>query len=268
MAANEAYRHSLADLELITNAARQAGEIAMGFFRAENTVWMKPGDSPVTQADLAVNDFLKEKLTVARPHYAWISEETAGEPGAALAGPAFIVDPVDGTRGFLEGNPNWAICIAVVDAGVPVAGTVHCPAIARSFTAARGAGAFLNAGRLIAPNAGGVQRLTGSKRLNEELARAHLPGVEIHPYIPSLACRLVLVATGEIHAVLARPGSHSWDVAAAQVIVEEAGGAVCNAQGNPLRYDLRRIANPAFIASGPGAQAASLQLAKSHGFLH
>jgi myo-inositol-1(or 4)-monophosphatase len=256
------------DLELLHQAALEAGEIALRYYLAENTVWMKHGNSPVSQADMEVDAFLRTTLLAARPAYGWLSEETADDPVRLERDCVFVVDPIDGTRGFLQGNPHWCLCLSIVREGRPVAAVVHCPAIKRTFSAAAGQGATLNGKAIVNKASGEIVRITGSKRLNEDLNRLYPGRFTILPYVPSLAYRLVLVATGEIDGAFARGGSHDWDLAAAELILEESGGSMTTAGGESLVYNGHHSRNPALVAAGPGRHAALLQLAKSGGFLH
>ncbi len=265
---NHETRAEPGDLELLQEAALKAGEIALRYYRAENTVWMKHGNSPVSQADMEVDVYLRETLLAARPAYGWLSEETADDPVRMERDHVFVVDPIDGTRGFLEGNPHWCLCLSIVREGRPVAAVVHCPALQRTFNAAAGQGATLNGKAIVNKPAGEIVRITGSRRLNEDLNRLYPGRFTILPYVPSLAYRLVLVATGEIDGAFARGGSHDWDLAAAELILEEAGGSMTTARGENLVYNGHHSRNPALVAAGPGRHPAMLQLAKSGGFLH
>jgi myo-inositol-1(or 4)-monophosphatase len=256
------------DLELLHDTVRDAGEIALGYFRGENRVWMKAGNSPVSEADIAVDRHLRETLTAARPDYGWLSEETAAEASGIVQDSFFVVDPIDGTRGFVEGNPHWCICAAIVRGGRPVVGIVHCPALGRTFAASAGGGAVLNGMPIVPDTSANILRLTGSRRLNEELNRLFPGRFTILPYVPSLAYRLVLVATGEIDGAFARSGSHDWDLAAAEVVLSEAGGTMTSERGEMLVYNGTHSRNPALVAAGPGRHAALLGLAKTGGFLH
>lgn len=261
-------RAAAGDLELLRDTAIEGGLIAMRYFRAENTVWMKQGNSPVSQADIEVDTYLRETLLKARPGYGWLSEETADDPARLDRDLVFVVDPIDGTRGFLEGNPHWCLCLSVIREGRPVAAVVHCPALGRTFCAEAGQGATLNGLAIAVRDSAQIVRLTGSKRLNEDLARLYPGRFTILPYVPSLAYRLVLVATGEIDGAFARGGSHDWDLAAAELILEEAGGTMTTAAGENLVYNGHHSRNPALVAAGPGRHAALMLLAKSGGFLH
>jgi myo-inositol-1(or 4)-monophosphatase len=178
--------------------------------------------------------------------------------------PAFVVDPIDGTRGFIDGNRDWAVSVAVIKGGNTIAAALCVPAKERLFAAVLGGGAFLNGARLDCPPAVQPLIFAGSRRLDHEMQRLGLPVIA---HVPSLACRIAMVATGEIGVVLARQGSHVWDVAAAALILKEAGGALVNPDGSPLRTTLLPPATPAFIAARLNLMPEALRLAKEHSFL-
>ena len=113
------------DLELLRSSAVAAGIIASSFFRREVKSWNKENASPVSEADILVDRYLASALLQARPSYGWLSEETADNPSRLDCERVFIVDPIDGTRGFLRGEDSWTVCVAVVEHGVPVAGVVY-----------------------------------------------------------------------------------------------------------------------------------------------
>ena len=117
-----------ADLALLREAARAAGEIAMRYFKQSPEVWLKGGSSPVSAADYAVDKFLRESLMAARPDYGWLSEETADNDARLSARRTFVVDPIDGTRAFLDGRATWCVSVAVVEGGISRCGVLDCPA--------------------------------------------------------------------------------------------------------------------------------------------
>jgi myo-inositol-1(or 4)-monophosphatase len=240
------------DLALLKDAAREAGEIAMRYFKRSPEVWMKGGRSPVSEADYAVDKFLRETLLAARPDYGWLSEETADNEDRLSARRTFVVDPIDGTRAFLDGRSTWCISIGVVEDGVSLCGVLDCPVKRSIFSAARGEGAWQD-GRPIKvrkpperPVIGGPKSLINA--LPHEL-RARLPDV---PYIPSLAYRIAIVANGEFDATFVKPNSHDWDLAAADVILREAGGRILDHNGRPPRYAGRETAHGALVAGSGG----------------
>ena len=145
-------RNALAARDCLTAAAREAGALALGFFRlgagTSAEVQSKFGGSPVTEADLAADALLKRRLREAFPDAGWLSEETADDAERLKRRVLLVVDPIDGTRAFVAGDPRWAVSAALVVDGRPVAGVVHAPALEETYAAARGAGATLTAARL------------------------------------------------------------------------------------------------------------------------
>ena len=123
------------DLDLILQAAKEAGELALSAREGGLKIWSKTGGSPVTDADLAVDTLLKTELRAARPEYGWLSEETADDPARLSTGRQFVVDPIDGTVAFMKNKPWFAVSIAVVEDGRPIAGVVHAPALAETYAA-------------------------------------------------------------------------------------------------------------------------------------
>ena len=130
-----------ADLNLLTELGREAGKIAMRWFGEDPKVWMKEGQSPVSEADFAVDAFLKRELLAARPDYGWLSEETDDNEDRLNLDRVFVVDPIDGTRGFIAGSAQWCVSIAVVEQGRPVAGILECPALEQTIVARESSGA-------------------------------------------------------------------------------------------------------------------------------
>ena len=232
-----------ADLELLRHHAEAAGRIAMEWFGASPQVWMKEGQSPVSAADYAVDDYLRRELLAARPDYGWLSEETEDDAARIDHRRIFVVDPIDGTRGYLAGDRRWCVSVAVVEANRPVVGVLECPALERRVDAARGMGAFSNGEPLSAPPVRTREedrlRVSGPKVFMREAAgRPHdFAGLEHVGYIPSLAWRIGLVATGEIDVGFARASARDWDLAAADLVAHEAGALLTGTDGATLRYN-------------------------------
>lgn len=256
-----------ADLELMRDAAEQAGRIAMSYFGARNEVWHKKGNSPVSEADYAVDAHLKSTLMAARPDYGWLSEETDDTAERLGRDRLFVVDPIDGTRGFLDGRKEWCVSVGLVENHQPVAGVLVCPALDRHFHALSGQGAYVNDTRLEPLAGDGIRSVTGSRKLNEALL-ASGRDLDVAEFIPSLAYRIAMVANGELDGALARPGAHDWDLAAAHALLNEAGGMLTDLHGAPRRYNTPDTRSGSLLASGKRAHPALMELANSGGFLH
>ncbi|MET0575948.1 MAG: 3'(2'),5'-bisphosphate nucleotidase CysQ [Mesorhizobium sp.] len=240
------------DLQLIRAAAEEAGRVAMRFFKANPEVWMKGGQSPVSEADYAVDTYLRETLLAARPEYGWLSEETVDSPARLASRRTFVVDPIDGTRAFLEGRSTWCVSIAVVENGVPLSGVLECPAKSETFWAQAGSGAFKNGAALHVNPPGERFTVAGPKHLIDatpENLRSRFTTVS---YIPSLAYRVAMVASGELDATYVKPHAHDWDLAAADVMLREAGGRLLDCDGKALHYAGPNPRHGA-LAAGSGA---------------
>jgi myo-inositol-1(or 4)-monophosphatase len=235
------------DLELIRDAALAAGRLALEYREAGLKVWSKEGGSPVTSADLAVDQLLRDTLLTARPDYGWLSEETADDAARLSARRTFVVDPIDGTRGFLEGRRDWCVSVAVVEKGRSIAGVLECPARKETFSAVLGGGAFRNGKRLKVGGTGPVALVGGPADMINALppeTRRHVKRAE---YVPSLAYRLAMVADGALDASFIKPNSHDWDLAAADLILREAGGDLLDEQGKPPTYGGAQIRHGALV---------------------
>ncbi len=250
-----------ADLALLESTVREAGGIARGFFGGDYKRWSKAQGSPVTEADLAVDRFLNERLRAARPTYGWLSEETDDDPARLAADTLFIVDPIDGTVAFLKARPHFTICAAAVHAGRPVAGVVYNPITEECFTARLGHGAFCNGAPI---HVSARQDVEGCRMLADKAMFAH-PAWREPPSIPwppmeietrsSIAYRMVLVANGAFDAMLALSAKRDWDLAAAEIVLAEAGGIVTTHDGAVLRYNRLDAVQPSVIGAGPALHA-------------
>jgi myo-inositol-1(or 4)-monophosphatase len=223
-------------------AAREGGALALRAFRpgakTSARVWNKAGNSPVTEADLAVDALLKERLGAALPEAAWLSEETADNPVRLGQRLLWIVDPIDGTRAFLTGHPDWSVSIGLLADGHPVLGIIYGPALDVLYRASLGGGAFRNGEPIRGPDRTGLSgsRAAGPKPLMDALERRAGPIVRL-PKVPSLALRLARVAEGSIDVGLVSANSHDWDLAGGDVILREAGSRLSDLGGEPVRYN-------------------------------
>jgi myo-inositol-1(or 4)-monophosphatase len=246
---------SASDLELIVDAAHEAGELASALRRRGLEIEYKPGDStPVTNADLAADALLTERLRAARPDYGWLSEETADDPDRLTRRRLFVVDPIDGTRAFLNDKPWWAVSIAVVDGHRPIAGAVFAPQLEETYAAAVGEGATLN-GRPIQASSATVIEDCGMVADPRLFTLPHWPrpwpGMRVEQR-NSTAYRMCLVAAGLFDAAVTLVPKHDWDLAAADLIAGEAGCFVGNHTGAPFTYNGARPVQANMICAAPG----------------
>ncbi len=226
------------DLDLLTDAAQKAGAIATSFFRASPKVWEKPGLGPVTEADIAVDDMLRETLLSARPDFGWLSEETVDNADRLTTDCQFIIDPIDGTRAFIEGSKDWALSLAVVQGGTTKAAVVYLPAKDLLFAAGIGTGAMLNSTPIgVAKPTEPATLLTPRVSLDvTNWKDAQPPNVKRH-FRSSLAYRMCLVAQGRFDGMMTLRPSWEWDIAAGQLIIQEAGGVVTDKTGAALCFN-------------------------------
>jgi myo-inositol-1(or 4)-monophosphatase len=239
------------DLQLLRSAAVTAGIIATGYFRREIKTWTKEFGSPVSEADIVLDKFLHSSLTTARPDYGWLSEETADNTDRLSKRRVFVVDPIDGTRGFIKGEDSWTVSLAVVEDGTPIAGVVFAPARDEMYEASLGGGVTLNGRPLERRQPPGRQAplIPAPGAVHQELQAAGLDYVR-GPAYPSLAYRLVQVATGKLDAAVARRGSQDWDVAGAAAILREAGVEFSDVCMGPLRFNRAETRHGALAAFG------------------
>ncbi len=228
------------DLALLIRAARDAGEIATRFTGATAKTWDKPhGAGPVTEADLAVNEMLQSDLLSARPGYGWLSEESDDTSARLACARTFIIDPIDGTRSFIEGARTWAHSLAIAEHGTVTAAVIYLPMLDKLYTAAAGQGAFLNGAPITTGSRDSLTNATilAAKSIFDD-QHWHGPVPDIsRAYRPSLAYRLSLVAEGRFDAMLTLRPTWEWDVAAGDLILREASARTSDRTGAALRFN-------------------------------
>ncbi len=259
-------RPNESDLELLQRAALDAGRLAMRYFRHNPSTWTKAGGSPVTEADIAVDEFLRTLLLAERPGYGWLSEETADDPTRQALPTIFVVDPIDGTRDYIEGGDTWCVSLAVVVDGRPAAAVLFAPARDELYVAHKGGGARLGEEPLLVSDRADLAgaRLAGPRGwLRTEAARK--TGAQMSGHIPSLAYRFAQVAANRLDAAFASPRAHDWDLAASDLLVHEAGGRLTGLDGIAPRYNLAVPRHGALVAANPRLHADLLAMVERAG---
>ena len=237
-------------LDLLEDLAREAGDIALQYFRQDPETWTKGDDSPVSEADLAVDAYLRRALLANYPGFGWISEESAAGPVRETEVPVFVVDPIDGTRAYLKGASEWSVSIALVQKGRPVAGLLYCPALDELYRAEAGSGAELNGETLGigSPESLFRAKAAGPRTILGDQVFFDLE-LDVQPGGASLAYRLARVADGRLDVAIARSNSHDWDLAAADLLVHEAGGSLTGTDGETVVYNEPTLSHPVLVCS-------------------
>ncbi|HRK71996.1 MAG TPA: 3'(2'),5'-bisphosphate nucleotidase CysQ [Micropepsaceae bacterium] len=240
------------DAKLLEEAARAAGALILAHRGRPYRKWDKGGGAPVTEADLEADALLRQQLMGARPSYGWISEESADDSSRLAEAPVFIVDPLDGTAGFIRGKNDFTVSLAVARGGAPSAACIFNPTLDEMFIAVRGGGATLN-GAAISVSAQAT--LSGCRMLGSRAMFEHPAWPERWPEMmlsnpSSIAYRMALVAAGRSDAMLALSSKNDWDIAAGHLLVSEAGGRASTHDGGELRYNLTDSVKPSIMCAG------------------
>jgi myo-inositol-1(or 4)-monophosphatase len=240
-----------AALQELAAVVREAGALARAAFGTKFKTWLKDKSSPVSEVDIAVDELLRQRLTVMAPDAAWLSEETEDDPARLGAAQVWIVDPIDGTRAFIAGRPDWTVSVALVANGRPALAALYAPVFDELFLAAAGGGATRNAIPIAASPGATLAgaRIAGPKGYLERLAAVAPPFTTV-PRVHSLALRLARIADGTFDVAIAGSDSNDWDLAAADLLVHEAGGALTTAGGATPAYNRATTQHGVLLASG------------------
>jgi myo-inositol-1(or 4)-monophosphatase len=242
-------------------SVRDAGQLALSMFGQPIRNWTKLESSPVSEADIAVDRLLHERLANEAAGIGWLSEESIDDPVRLDAQYLWIVDPIDGTRAYLAGGSDWSVSVALVENGRPIAACLYAPVSEQFFMAIAGRGATCN-GIPIAATSGSAlagSRITGPRKLVDRLS-AQDPSFAVIPRVRSLALRLTQVANGDCEIAIAGPNSHDWDLAAADLLVHEAGGVLAPVGGGTVVYNRPVPRHGTLIAAGRDRYAAFAEL--------
>lgn len=241
------------DLELLRQTAKDAAACALAFFGRSLAVERKADGTVVTEADRAVDDLLSARLKAARPDYGWLSEESFERNAVHDAPKTFILDPIDGTRAFLEGRDDWTVALSLVEKGAPILAVVVNPLRSEVYEAQAGRGASLNG-----------RKITASKRKALDGAQVAVSAVgttgwsgravlsKLSPlFVHSSIYRLALVACGRADLSFALKPKWVWDVAPGALLVSEAEGIISDVMGKPLIFNSAEAKIQGFLAAGP-----------------
>ena len=246
------------DRDAVVAATQEAAELAFASWRdgaaPDTKVWEKSRNNPVSDIDMAVDALLTTRLQAILPEAAWLSEETVDDPSRLDARLLWLVDPIDGTRDYVRGRSGWCVSVALIADGLPVFAVMAAPAEDKIWVAAVGEGVTCN-GAL----------LSGSTRQDFSGARVpadHVPRVDSDLVIVnkpnSIAMRMTMVACDRADLVATLRWGNEWDIAAAHLVAQEAGGIVSDALGRPILYNKREPLDFGLICCAPGIHQAAV----------
>ncbi len=240
------------ELKIAVGAAVEAGEIILKYYQSDYEIKDKGFQNPVTTADHASDKILKEILINAYPDYGWLSEETLDSKSRLQKKKVWVVDPLDGTKEFIEGVPHFVVSIALVDTGRPILGVLHNPVTKEIFTAYKGMGAKLN-DKLIKCNVkkhtNQMVILNSRSETDKGLWNKYQDQFARFKAVGSVAYKLGLTAAGEGDVFASLRPKNEWDICAGNCIINEAGGKLIDLNGNQRVYNLNdTLIQPGLIA--------------------
>ena len=246
------------DLRALVSAVSDAADRALTLWAGGQTQvrqWEKVPGHPVCEADLEIDQMLRESLGAVDPSAGWLSEETADTVHRLALDRVWVVDPIDGTRDYLRGRPGWAVSVALVERGAVRIGLLAAPARNELWVARAGEGATRN-GRLL--RAGLRALLPGARVPADQLPRHDRDLVTVDKP-NSIALRMAMVAADEADLVATVRWGNEWDVAAAALIAQEAGAIVTDALGDALAFNRPQPTAFGLLCTAPGIHAAAAQ---------
>tara|TARA_B110000438_G_scaffold154723_1_gene148596 strand:- start:448 stop:1224 length:777 start_codon:yes stop_codon:yes gene_type:complete len=240
------------ELNIAKEAAIEAGALIMNYYKADYEIKDKGYHNPVTTADHAADSKLKEILTQARPDYGWLSEETIDSKERLKKERVWVVDPLDGTKEFIEGVPNFVVSIGLVENGEPVVGVLYNPVTTETFTAAKGYGARLDGKTILCNTKQDVGEMVILNSRSEtrrglwEPFKNTFGGLKA---VGSVAYKLGLTAAGKADIFASLRPKNEWDICAGNCIINEAGGKLIDLYGKGREYNLEKtLIEPGLIA--------------------
>tara|TARA_B100000073_G_scaffold165427_1_gene136934 strand:+ start:2367 stop:3146 length:780 start_codon:yes stop_codon:yes gene_type:complete len=240
------------ELKIARDSAIEAGRLILNYYKADYEIKDKGYHNPVTTADHAADKVLKEILTDTFPDYGWLSEETIDSKLRLRKERVWVVDPLDGTKEFIEGVPHFVVSVALVEEGIPILGVLYNPVTKELFSAAKGRGAKLN-GRVI--------NCTSKSNLNEMVilnSRSETKKGLWNPFrdtfkllkpIGSVAYKLGMTAAGKADIFASLRPKNEWDICAGNCIINESGGKLIDLHGKERVYNQENtLIKPGLIA--------------------
>jgi myo-inositol-1(or 4)-monophosphatase len=258
------------ELKAARKAALEAGAILRRFWSDRSyKVGSKGRDNPVTSADFAADRAIRKILREGFPDYGWLSEETADSRERLSARRVWIVDPLDGTKEFINGVPEFCVAIGLAEDGVPILGVTYNPIRREMFWAARGLGCHLGARRVRVTRTRVLKRATVLAS-RSEIARGEwlvFKGIVGVSPTGSVAYKLARVAAGLGDATFTRSPKSEWDIASGAALIAEAGGKMTDIEGREVRFNQASVKRHGLIASNGILHTALRKAARRQGLL-
>ncbi len=236
--------------EQLKHSVLKAGLCAMEHFGKDISIETKQDGSKVSAADFAVNKILHDELTPLNKDYAWLSEESPIEQNRLDASHIWIIDPIDGTNGFLSHKPDWTIVAALIKENSPVLAAVYNPVKQELYMAEKSKGAFLNDHPIKVSNTRKLENahiISSKGHFNRSFLTEPKPANRSWKH--SMAYRIALIASGTADATISLTPKNDWDIAGAHLIIEEAGGNIGTHKGEPLLYNKQEIRHRSVVAT-------------------
>lgn len=254
------------ELKSAVAAAKEAGSIIMKYYKSKYEIRDKSYHNPVTTADHAADKYLRETLTAAYPNYGWLSEETVDTKERLSYSRTWVVDPLDGTKEFIEGVPHFVVSIALVENGEPIIGVLYNPASDELFSAAKGDGAFLDGERLGCSTKTDFKKmviLNSRSETRNGLWESYATDFKEQRAIGSVAYKLGLTSAAKADIFASLRPKNEWDICAGHCILREAGGEMVTLEGSPITYNNEKtLITPGLIASNAEILEDSVDLFK------
>ena len=254
------------ELKSAIDAAKEAGSIIMKYYKSKYEIRDKSYHNPVTTADHAADTYLKSKLTKDYPEYGWLSEETVDTKSRLDKDRTWVVDPLDGTKEFIEGVNHFVVSVALVEKGKPIVGVLYNPATDELFNAAKGDGAFLNGERLSCSTKTDFKKmviLNSRSETRNRLWEPYASDFQEQRPIGSVAYKLGLTSAAKADIFASLRPKNEWDICAGHCILREAGGEMVNLEGKPITYNNpKTLITPGLIASNIDILEDSINLFK------
>lgn len=239
-----------ADFGLLCEVVREAGQLGLAMAAKPFQIWTKPDGSVVTEADLAIDNFLKTRLCAARPNYGWLSEETPDTSDRLANAEIWVVDPIDGTSAFASGRNEWCVSAALVRDGKPALAAIYRPVLDVFYKASLQGGSWRNEVRGTINDSASLDgaQLIGTKRAVASYVEKGALGVS-NLQIP-LLLRLAMIGAGEIDGAVSIGQKNDWDLVAGALMVTEAGGRITDADGQPMVFNRPTPSQNGMVAAG------------------